>query len=200
MSDFTELNPQQAAKAEAVIRELERKANDDILVYNPTDEDVYQTYDRRKHGPIPNRNKDVGFGKGKTVLPRPIAESYIKDMYYKILFAEQDKAIADEQDRRAEAGIKLMERGDDQNAYINKLGLNETPERKKHIVTKLYGGIYKEFGRDFVASTENSYKKDTSDFYSLINEVEKERVTPVTEPITNPSKKQTKDNIVEEIE
>lgn len=79
-------------------REKTARSLDVICVHNPTEEDRIFWYD--KHGPasvktpVPNKNKDIGFGKGNAHIPRYLAEIYTEDMITKIINSISDAAWA----------------------------------------------------------------------------------------------------------
>ena len=109
MSDFTEtLSPEEAAKREAILKNLEARSNDTYLIYNPTDEDFYIPWNGLVHGPVPSRNKDLGHGAGKSIQPKYLAMHYVKHMTDRMMNKTMDDAVLAENTTREKAGRGLM--------------------------------------------------------------------------------------------
>lgn len=131
----------QNLKGEQLLRELERRANDEIEVINPTLEDFVVDWEGQ-YFVIPNTNRDGGYGKGKRVVPRYIAEYYFKHMTDKLINLENDAKLAKEKEAFAKRGEYFGVK-EQQIA----LKTNDKELRRKHLKT-LYGGVKREFGRD----------------------------------------------------
>lgn len=79
-------------QTDAIHREMYRKSLDTIRVYNPTDQDYSVVWDGFKHV-IPSKNRDAGQGKGQRLLPRYIAEKYVRDMKNKLIYEEGEQKV-----------------------------------------------------------------------------------------------------------
>lgn len=132
---------------EALLREMERKANDECLVINPTSEDFFINWDGYRFT-VPNTNTDKGYGKGKLVVPRYIAKYYIKHM--------TDKLINQEYDAHIDKYKKEYAKKDEYfGAREEQIGLrtNDKKLREKHFKT-LWGGVVRKFGVDEIPETQ----------------------------------------------
>lgn len=125
-------------------RETYRKSNDTILVFNPTDED-YVCYFDKFPNVVPNKNKDMGFGKGKMQLIRYIGEKYMKEMKDKLINAEADHLLEKAKKDREARGLSV-------DPYeVNAQVVNVAPRTNSDKeIEKIYGilycGLVKEFG------------------------------------------------------
>jgi len=84
-------------KSEAYIMELVARSLDTIRVINPTDKDFILWYNKSgadnippRKEVIPNKNKDIGFGKGKLELPRYLANMYRDKMIVAIINEQRE--------------------------------------------------------------------------------------------------------------
>lgn len=171
-----DLIPTRTPQQEAFLRELERRSRDQLLVFNPTNEDQFEIFDRYKYGPIPNKNKDIGYGKGMAVLPRFVAINYFDHMYTKILFSRRDELIATENEARSKRGSEPLSKFDGPNSetsFIFQRGLGDNPAKKGEIIASLYKGIYEEFGKDQVQVSESEQKRDLYNVTDILGELDK---------------------------
>lgn len=100
LNDQPRYSPRQAA----TLKELQRRANDRIRVYNPTDDDFLVRWDGVAFR-VPSKDKDTGQGAGQSVIPRYIAENYTKKMIDKILGERLVAHIVAEIERRKISGM-----------------------------------------------------------------------------------------------
>jgi len=92
-------------KPDAIKREMYRTSLDSIRVYNPTNNDFTIVWDGFRHT-VPNRDKDVGFGKGQKVMPRYLAMKWCRDMKNKLI-GEEAEILVRELIERASEDMKL---------------------------------------------------------------------------------------------
>ena len=69
---------------EATKREMYRLSQDDCMIYNPTDKDFVIEWEEHRFV-VPNKNKDLGWGKGKREVKRYLAIWYCKHMKDQII-------------------------------------------------------------------------------------------------------------------
>lgn len=136
------LSPQSAATQ----RELERKSNDRIRIYNPTDQD-FTIYYGGSGFLVPSKNTDNGRGKGQSVVQRFIAVNYIKHMTDKILSKKTSEAVASENERRINSGMATMTVHTEQPEFELRYNINN-PEARKEVIRQLWLGIEEEYGMD----------------------------------------------------
>jgi hypothetical protein len=77
---------------EEIIREMERKSQDSIKIYNPTMSD----FEFKWNGYLwhcPAKIKDEGFGMGCMIVPRYIASNYVRKMCDALITKESDKML-----------------------------------------------------------------------------------------------------------
>ena len=125
--------------------ELERRANDILRVYNPTDERYVVEYDKRggvKLFPIE--------AKSEAVFPRYIAKKYLREMFDKMLNDKAREAILKENKRRVSVGMAEMDKtmkSNEQMMFEEKF-YNPPDDEAKRIMALLYVGVENEFGID----------------------------------------------------
>ncbi len=195
MPDFADTETQEQERRvqtkERIIREMERRSGDLLKVSNPTDEDSpadFTMHGGYFHPQVPNRTKDSGYGKGCMVLPRSIAENYLEKMYVYMLFREQDKAVMDENNSRAEKGQLPMSKwdGGEQQVFIAQKGLIDTPERRRASVLTMYKGIHTEFGKNAVQPTVAQEQREVSDISKLLADIDRQAKQPEIVTISSP--------------
>ena len=140
-------------------REAQRKANDRILVFNPTEQDYTQRFDGIGFT-IPNKNKDNGHGAGCAVVPRYVEQLYIKHMTDLILGGKQLDAIRDENKDRVSKGMKEMDKyiGGEGAMFAEKYKIDNDDQRTE-IFKILYRGVVEEYGIDDVKVQNTGIKE-----------------------------------------
>ena len=164
-------------------REMARRSNDRLRVINPTNEDFVVTWDSFKHI-IPSQTRDLGYGKGQTVLPRYLANNYFTHMVDKLINDEASAKIAEENTKRVNRGQEKMTSWQEQLAFETKFSTGNFELRKK-FMAMLWGGVEEEYGLEAV--TENEYMRpvDTrpiSDQLMETFEKQAPNVPDITEP------------------
>lgn len=146
-------------KSEVVLKEMQRRANDEIRVLNPTGEDY----------PV----KWSGYtwvvpANGKQVLPRYIAMNYIKHMTDKLITEESEKMLAKEKEKYKGDTWAYNKEVDMRRA----LKTNNPVLRKKYL-KQLWGGVVKEYGLDQPIPEDTHKPADTRPLdEQLIAEIE----------------------------
>lgn len=109
--DILNDQPRYSTRQAATLKELQRRANDRIRVYNPTDDDFLVRWDGVAFR-VPGKDKDNGQGAGQAVQPRYIAENYTKKMIDKILGERLFAHIKMEIERRLKSGLSTAPHDD----------------------------------------------------------------------------------------
>jgi len=126
-------------KKDLILKEMARKANDEIMVYNPTEKD-YPIKWGGMFWMVPNRTKDNGNGKGKEVLLRYLAEKFRKEMVNKLITKENDELMAVE---------KKNYKGNFWPLHEERIALRTTnPKLRKKYMKVVWLGLHKRFGID----------------------------------------------------
>ncbi len=165
-------------------QDLERRSNDLLRVFNPLDEDAVVEWDRKNGVKLFRVPK-----KEEAVLPRYIAEKYIREMFDKILIGDADKAVRKENERRISKGMAAMDKTlktSEQMQFESKFYVgNDT--RAKEIVALLYMGVETEFGVDRVAQQAQKEQDDRPAFERAMKTVQEEKDSGIvpTAPASN---------------
>lgn len=141
-------DPKKEAQMQIVRREMERYSRDLIRVANPTESD-FDVFNDGYKWTVPNRNRDMGRGKGQQVFPRYLAMTYVTRMTDYLLTKEADEAIEAENKRRVESGLQPMTKyaGGEQERFEAPLKTN-IPDRRQAIMKQLWLGIEEQYGMD----------------------------------------------------
>jgi hypothetical protein len=167
-------------------QELERKSNDLLIVYNPTDQRYLVEWDKRggvKLFPIE--------AKSEAVFPRYIANRYIKAMYQQMLNDKAKEAIFKENQRRISVGMAEMDKTmktNEQMAFEEKF-YNPSSEEARKIIALLYVGIQTEFGVDRM-SPQTTKVDDTPVLERTLKSVQEEKDSKTYVDTTNGEKTQ----------
>jgi hypothetical protein len=147
-------------KKSLIIQEMERRANDLIRVYNPTDQDYVVKWDKKNGTKLFRVPK-----KSETVLVRYIAEKYIHEMYDILLTSKADMAVINENERRIEKGLAEMNKFNEQFRFESKFYVVSEEDARKVIAT-LYVGIEREFGVDSEVQEEEVLTEHSKPIFS----------------------------------
>ena len=154
---------------------LERRANDLLRVYNPLDEDMVTEWDRKngtKLFRVPAKQEEV--------LPRYIAEKYIREMYLKIMTDKVNKRVVRENEERIKKGMQAMTRWDEQLRFEVETKTSHESNANK-IVATLYVGLEREYGIDTVKQ-EVAEKDEKPAFEKALSQVQQEKDSGVAPP------------------
>lgn len=154
--------------------ELERRANDLLRVYNPTDEDYIVIWDKKSGGKVFRVR-----AKQEEVLFRYIAEKYIREMFQKLINEEVEKAVLKANEERIAKGMAEMTKYAEQYRFESPL-INPTSDKAKRIISILYVGVDREYGVDREFGEEASAPQDKPIFDSALEEVQSGKTTPNT--------------------
>lgn len=157
--------------------ELQRRSQDRILVHNPTDKDHIERWDRSFTNvayTIPNKDKDNGRGLGNAVIPRYIAENYVRHMMDEILGGKLYDAIRQRNKELKEKGEAQMTKymGGDEETYVFSL-LSTKQQDMRDLIPTLWVRVDEEYGMNTeeMAEIEKPEIKDPYEFmYSVLNE------------------------------
>ncbi|MBU1067090.1 hypothetical protein KKE60_04855, partial [Patescibacteria group bacterium] len=154
------------------VLELERRANDTLIVYNPLDEDHIVEWDRRGGVKLFRVRS-----KKEEHLPRYIAEKYLSEMHTKIVNKKAADGIKAENDKRMKAGMAIMDKTlktGEQEVFESKFYNMEDDETKK-IISILYVGVDREFGIDDVQPQTGVVDDAKPSFTRAMESVQKEK-------------------------
>ena len=177
------MDAQPPKRNDAILREMYRKSNDKIRVYNPTDKDYILIWDKFKHL-VPNRNKDIGYGKGMKVFERFLAEKYAREIKNQMINEMADKRLRELEDKLIKAGNSdplvnanlQLERGNYK---------TDNPELTKKIFSQVWLGVEEEYGLIAEEKTvENDGTLDTRTMEEQLLDTMDKRYTPtITEEL-----------------
>ncbi len=161
-------------KKSSYVQELERRANDTLIVYNPLDEDHVVEWDRR--GGVKLFRVTA---KSEAPLPRYIAEKYLKEMYTRIVNTKAANAIKEENERRLKAGMAILDKTQktgEQEAFESPFYNMQDDEAKK-IISILYVGVEREFGIDSVTEAKKEIDDSKPVYKRAMETVQEEKVS-----------------------
>lgn len=176
-------------------QEQQRKKNDIIRVYNPTDEDFIVEYDRA------NGTKKFRVpAKQETPLIRYIAKKYIKKMYEKIITDKIQNAIIEENESRIEKGMAELDKTAKTSEQLrfesNIKSKIESTEGKK-IMATLWLGIEQEFGIDREPEVQPVDDTDNRNaFDKMFDDLETKKVNDNSVQADNQDEKTESDNVI----
>src|SRR3990167_5595069 len=159
--------------------ELERRANDLIRVFNPTDKDYLVEWDRKsgtKLFRVPS--------KGEAVLIRYIAEKYIREMFDRLMNEKAATAVITENQKRITKGMEAMTPWKEQFKFESKF-YHPTDEEVKQLLSLLYVGIESEFGIDRIYESGTPVDETKSAFERSLAALETEKGVRPAKPINN---------------
>src|SRR3990167_2853078 len=173
------MRPIPEKKKSSYQQELERRANDLLRVYNPTDTDYVVEWDRKngtKLFRVPRREE--------AVLPRYIAEKYIREMYDKMINDTAMEAIKKENERRIKVGMAVMDktlRTGEQQQFESKFYMGND-DKAKEMVALLYVGLETEFGVDRIIQSQEKID-DRPVFEKAMESVVNEKNNPTPQKV-----------------
>lgn len=128
--------------------EMERRSNDLVIIFNPTNEDKIVIWDKAL-APKVWRIKS----KQEEIVPRYIMRKYLKEMIDKLVYNAVDKDTRKENERRIKAGLQPMNSWHEQWAFETKK-LASAEKTSEKVVAVLYRGLYREYGVDSLVTEE----------------------------------------------
>ena len=166
-------------------QELERRANDLIKVFNPTDKDYIVEWSRRdgsKLFRVP--------AKSDAILIRYIAEKYLQEMFDKLMVDKANAAVIAENEKRIAKGMEEMTKWKDQVRFESQY-YNPSLEESKKLLATLYGGVVQEFGVDRAGAMQaaDQIPTDKPAFQAAWEEISKQKPIPAPKPEEIPQKK-----------
>jgi hypothetical protein len=160
-------------KNEAFHREMARKANDEILIYNPTHEIFQIRYGGYIHT-VPEAKHDIGYGPGCIVVARYLALHYCKHMIDKLITEESNRIVADA--KRKYRGTRWPEE------ELRVALRTSNPELRKKYLLKIWKGVKRRFGLDETPVETGTKSEDVRPVdEQLIETLEKEINKPTPE-------------------
>lgn len=146
----------------AAHKELYDRTMDVVRVHNPTDEDFIVYNDRKFSNEmyvIPNKNRDIGYGKGNNDVVRYIAKRYVDKMGMEMI----NKIIKEDWDEK-----KLKFRIEERGQMEERLALKSSdPKLWDDVIKTLWIGVVKRYQSDFI---EEPSKKEPRKEYASSSE------------------------------
>jgi len=181
------VDPQVQERRAKTLAEMQRRSNDRIRVYNPTDTDFKVAYDTAGAGgiwTIPARTKDNGFGPGQNVLPRYIAVNYVKHMTDKIIGERGVEALRKVNADRVAKGMRPLDRWEgtpeSQDLVLGQYRTDNMDERRK-IASILWVGVEEEFAANQPAEVKLENNLDPRGMDEKILDSMNRTAKPLTE-------------------
>lgn len=142
-------------EAEEIKAQMYKESLDTIAVANITEEDfvIYNDKARatRTKWLIPNKNKDLGKGKGVQHIPRGMAYRYVEKMMTKII----SEISAKDWDKK-----KDKYRDEERSKYEEKLAIRtDNPKLREELAKKLWIGVVERYGGDEIGEELEEIKK-----------------------------------------
>jgi len=164
---------------EDVKRELARRSNDRVQVYNPLDEDFVVVWDGFRHRVRGGEN---------AVLARYIAEKFVKEIIDYMIGKDNLERVIKENANRVKSGQKEM---DPQERLTFDWRTNNPDLRSKYL-SKVYKGVIEEYGMEELAPETTARKAGDLVDVDLIAEIDskKEAAMPPKTASTERKEKQ----------
>lgn len=152
--DFNLTQDQEKQEQQKQIRQakyleyLEMASHDKFRVYNPLEEDFYIEWGGVKHL-VPNKNRDMGYGKGQMRVERFLMAWYAKHMTDKIINLMNDRKIDAQLKAFTKANPQAILTPYEQNQKINdraEIKLDDAGTRKK-IIDIIILGLEERYGQ-----------------------------------------------------
>lgn len=153
--------PDTKTDIEALKRELERRSQDTIIVFNPT---------RQTRKVIWNRFIHVVKPQEEAVLPRYIAEKYVREMVDFLILDKNSERVKIENERRIRAGMKVM---DAQEREVFDWRTNNAELRKQY-VPMVYRGVAEEYGKYTESAPTLEQAPTTTTDEDIIGKIDRE--------------------------
>lgn len=158
-------------------QEKERRANDLIRVYNPTNADAVVEWDKKNGTKLFRVPAST-----EVVLIRYIAEKYIREMFDKMVMSEAMNAVKEENERRIKSGMAILDKTlktGEQEQFESQFYVGND-EKARRIIALLYMGVENEFGVDQALGAQEQVQDNRPVFERAMENVQKERdVNPV---------------------
>lgn len=169
---------------DALKDELHRRSLDLIVVNNPLNDPYTVIWNTVEAHLIPAGNQDIGYGNGNNMVPRFVAEKYMKEMTDKILTMEIDQMVANENKKRLKEGKEEMAKYQGGAQFIMEKK-TDTPSDRERIMKSLFVRIEREYAMGSEQEMEprtDSFERTSDDklFDSIMN-VSEEIITEEVE-------------------
>lgn len=179
--DFQQQQIEKIQKMETIKRELERRSQDILKVYNFLNEPFTIVYDGYKHTVEPKKEAE---------FPRYLAERFVKKIVTHQINGEIKEALAEEDAKRQGKGFDIMT-PQEQDQYVVRHGLKtDNPERIEKYTALSYKGLVKEYGKETVSSEKKVKEDRARTTESIMEQIEKAggQMEEIAEPEEKPQK------------
>lgn len=191
---------------EKLHRELYQQAHAIFAVFNPTVHDYRLIFDRRIYT-IPNKDHDIGKGKGIEYLSAYLAKKYATEMTNKILQEQAMGLVNEENERRKAAGMALLTKypGDNPQEIIEaQIGVNDAKTRAP-VMKQLILGLIQKAPEDIMLETEKQSENqgipvDDQIFSSFENTMYSPQSSYTASPSVAPDLAQAKEQLINNLQ
>jgi len=168
-------------------RELYRRSQDDVMVYNPTEQDYTIYWDGFPHI-IPAKNRNIGWGNGKRETKRYIGELFAKRMVVQLINEQGQKA--------GEKRVKEMEKNgvnfanDADGKYKENIQVwgnqgvvprTDNPELVEKYWDNVFLGIVREYGVEVAEQDMTRVREQSEPLDEKIKVISNKKYTPEEE-------------------
>ena len=162
-------DPKAQAK-QRTLKEMARRSQDRIRVYNPLAEDYTIRFDGIGFV-IPNRNKDMGHGNGMAVVFRYVAENYRTQMIDFILTSKMDEAVRLENETRQSKGMLPMTKfvGGEELQFSQTMRTDNEEARRK-LIPIIWLGLAERYGVETRSESLSGRAKDDRPMDEILTE------------------------------
>lgn len=139
---------QQAVRSARYKEYLEMASHDKFRIYNPLEDDFFIEWGGVRHE-VPNRNRDMGYGKGQMRVERFLMAWYAKHMTDRIINLMNDKKIDEQMQVFTKNNPQAILTPYEQNQKINdrtEVRLDDLEARKK-IINVIILGLEERYGQ-----------------------------------------------------
>lgn len=141
---------------QGILREMQRKSEDQLRVRNLMDDDYNVRWDSDKIFTVPGKDKDLGEGKGEAVLPRYIATKFMQEMA--VLFINDDNVKHMKKYEKEYKGNPNVHWPDIEKRHALK---TNDPVLLKKYYSQMFIRVEKEFGMGMTPTAPEFKPRDT---------------------------------------
>ena len=159
-------------QGEAWHNEQRRKSQDLIRVYNFLDEDYVLVWDEggaQAKFIVPNRSKDMGWGKGMRVMQRYLARKYVNEMVTKVINMRQDMKLTDLKKKLQKQGATNIPFNANQELLSTEGVRTDDKKIREELEDQLWLGIEEEFGMDRTVIQQAPIKTGMEDTFERLD-------------------------------
>lgn len=163
------------AAQQATLKELARRANDTLRVFNPLKDDYFVLWGIADgtggRFRVPGCETDMGYGLGQAVYPRYIVFKFFKEIANIILSAQMKQAIDTENERRRLSALKPMDKTAEtvEELSFSAPYMPNNPDKLLELLPKIILGIEREWGMDTLPASVEPDRINWENVMNIIN-------------------------------